>query len=122
MPMALRLTGTLATDALHRALNELVRRHATLRTVFALEGDMPVQRDIGMIELTVPLHDLTHLAVAQREGKAQELAQAEALAPFDLGTGPLIRATLLRLDDQQHILLLRCTCRGRRLVARRAGG
>ncbi|SHM78877.1 amino acid adenylation domain-containing protein [Duganella sacchari] len=105
MPMALRLTGTLATDALNRTLNELVRRHATLRTVFALDGDMPVQRDTGKAELTVPLHDLTHLAVAQRETKAQELAQAEALAPFDLGTGPLIRATLLRLDDQQHILL-----------------
>jgi hypothetical protein len=57
-----------------------VRRHATLRTVFALEGDMPVQRDIGMIELTVPLHDLTHLAVAQRETMAQELAQESARA------------------------------------------
>jgi amino acid adenylation domain-containing protein/non-ribosomal peptide synthase protein (TIGR01720 family) len=105
LPVAVHLVGELNEAALRHTLNEIVRRHEMLRTRFAMLDDAPVQVIAEQLELTLPITDLTELPAAEREAKAQQLAQDEARTPFDLSTGPLIRASLIRLDATDHILL-----------------
>ena len=105
IPSALRLTGTLDVAALERTLVEIVRRHESLRTTFSAIDGMPVQVIAPELALTLPLTDLSALPHGEREVRMQSLAQDEARAPFDLAAGPLIRATLLRLDDSDHVIL-----------------
>ncbi|HEX6911984.1 MAG TPA: amino acid adenylation domain-containing protein, partial [Longimicrobium sp.] len=105
VPYALRLTGPLDVDALERSLSELVRRHETLRTRFPSQGGEPVQVIDPAGPVRIPVADLRALPPNEREERAQEMAVAEAARPFDLRTGPLVRAALLRLDDEEHALL-----------------
>ena len=106
VPAALRLAGELDAETMRRAFEEIVRRHETLRTTFDVQGGEPVQviSDPGNFDL--PLDDLSHLPAAEREAEADRLATAEAAEPFDLGRGPLIRARLLRLAQEEHRLLV----------------
>ena len=109
MPMAVRLDGVLNLDALERTLREIVRRHELLRTTFVMVGGQPVQvirPETHAYEIGLPLVDLSALPQALREVEAKRLARAEGLRPFDLAAGPLLRMTVLRLDDMQHIALL----------------
>jgi len=106
IPSALRLTGTLDIPALNHSLEEIVRRHEALRTTFALVEGQPVQVIASHLAVPLPLVDLGHLSEPTREAEAKRLAMVEAHQPFDLAHGPLLRASLLRLGTQQHILLL----------------
>jgi amino acid adenylation domain-containing protein/non-ribosomal peptide synthase protein (TIGR01720 family) len=106
IPMAMRLVGRLDVAALERSLNEVVRRHEVLRTTFA-EGDgQAVQIIKPSLTLTLPAEDLTGLPESERESETKRLAAQEAQAPFSLTEGPLIRAKLLRLGRQGHVLLV----------------
>ena len=103
---AWRLRGSLNGPALRQALNEIVRRHEALRTSFhAVEGEA-FQVIAPSLELELPLVDLRRLPPADRERDALRLAGEEATRRFDLSTGPLIRASLLRLEDEEHVLLI----------------
>ena len=106
VPHAARLKGQLQPEVLERSLQEIVRRHETLRTSFQVVDDQPVQ--IIDPDVTVPLvqRDLTALPEASREEEARRLAREEAQRPFDLTVAPLMRATLLRLAEDDHVLLL----------------
>ncbi|MGE5672824.1 MAG: amino acid adenylation domain-containing protein, partial [Mycobacterium leprae] len=105
VPFALRLTGSLDVDALTRSLNAIVQRHEALRTTFAAgEGGEPVQIVAPRIDLPLPLTDLSDYP--DPESEAGDRARAEACRPFDLSTGPLLRAALLRLEPTDHLLLL----------------
>jgi amino acid adenylation domain-containing protein len=106
MPIALRLRMPLDVPALIRTLNEIVRRHEVLRTTFSTRDGQPVQVIAAQISLAVRENDLQHLSDANREEEVQRLATAESRRPFDLTRGPLIRAGLLRLGVQDHVLLL----------------
>jgi amino acid adenylation domain-containing protein len=106
MAFALRLDGALNADALGRALDEVVRRHEALRTVFRPAGDGAVQQVLAPAPLGLAAEDLTPLAPDARLAEARRRAAAEAEAPFDLGAGPLLRARLLRLEAEAHVLLL----------------
>ena len=104
-PGALRLLGQLDITALERALSEIVRRHETLRTTFeSVEGN-PVQIISAPRPVTIPLIDLQRLDDVDRERETQKLIDAEARRPFDLLHGPLLRARLLRLREEEHLLL-----------------
>ncbi|HEX2076721.1 MAG TPA: amino acid adenylation domain-containing protein [Longimicrobium sp.] len=105
MPAALRLRGALDPAALRATLDALVRRHETLRTVFAEHDGAPVQLIRDPAPAALAELDLRHLPEAEREAEAGRLAEAEALRPFDLARGPLLRSTLLRLADDDHVLL-----------------
>jgi amino acid adenylation domain-containing protein len=102
----LRLTGTLDTDALHRSLNEIVRRHESLRTHFAIVDDQPVQVIAPSLCLPLQRIDLRDLPPAEREAEARRLGREQARQAFDLAQGPLLRITLLQLSEAEHILLL----------------
>lgn len=101
----LRLTGELDGDALARALGELRRRHEALRTTFATEQGRGVQWVQPAEALPLPCEDFTDLALGEREGRALARARAEALQPFDLGRGPLLRGRLFKLNAREHWLL-----------------
>jgi amino acid adenylation domain-containing protein len=106
LPTAMRLTGLLNVPALEQSLSEVVRRHEALRTIFpAVEGG-PVQVISPAQPLALTVVDLSQLAEAERENQARYIATEEARRPFDLAKGPLLRTALLRLAEQQQILLI----------------
>ena len=106
VPRALRLDGALDADALRRALEEIVDRHESLRTVFRSEAGELWQAVEGSRSVPLPLTDLSELPEGAAEARAMVLAEEEAERPFDLSQGPLLRASLLRLGSRSHILLL----------------
>jgi len=105
IPRAVRLTGKLNESALQHTVNEIVGRHEALRTTFAAADGIPRQVIAERIDVSLNIIDLWELPIAEREVRAQELAQAEAETPFDLSTGPLIRVSLLRLGATDQIVL-----------------
>src|SRR5262245_12997740 len=98
-PIVLRSAEPIDADALARALSEIVCRHEALRTVFFSSAGQIFQRVQPAAAVALPIVDLTCLPAAQREPEAMRLAVAEARTPFDLATGPLLRATLMRLGE-----------------------
>ncbi len=109
MPIPLRLRGRLDVAALAAALAELERRHEAWRTTFALAGEgaeTAVQIVGPPTGLPLPLIDLGALPAQAREAELLRLAQREALRPFDLARGPLVRAVLFSVAGDDHALLL----------------
>jgi amino acid adenylation domain-containing protein len=100
-----RLRGPLAMAALRGALDEIVRRHETLRTTFAQDEDGPVQVVGPAQPQAVPVVDLDGLPREAREAEAGCLATEHARRPFDLARGPLLRITLVRLAPEEHLAL-----------------
>jgi amino acid adenylation domain-containing protein len=105
MARALRLRGPLNIAALEQSFNEIVRRHETLRTTFAAANGQPVQVIAPPEPFRLPVVDLTELPPGEREAVARRLATEEAQSTFDLAKGPLFRAKLLRLGEEDHVLL-----------------
>ncbi len=107
MPAALRLHGTLDREALKKTLDRIVARHENLRTTFVDGADGPRQviahAESGFSLLEI---DLEAMSADVREAELMRLVGREARAPFDLSTGPLIRGALVRLDHDDHALLL----------------
>lgn len=106
IPVGLRLVGALDTEALERSLNEIVRRHEVLRVGYPSVGGQPVQVVLTSLTLSIPVVDLTGLPPAEREIEARRLADDEAERPFDLTRAPLLRATVIRVAPEDHVLLL----------------
>ncbi len=106
MPGGLRLTGELDPAALERALGEVIRRHEILRTTFQGTAGAPVQVIAPFTGLTLPVEDLSGLDRAEAEDAVKQRVADEAALPFDLAAGPLFRPILLRLGEQEHVLLL----------------
>lgn len=106
MTLNLRLTGPLQVAALERSLGEVIRRHEVLRTTFPIVDGQVVQKIWPAPTFTLPVLDLQEYPPGEQESQVQRLAQAEAQRSFDLTNSPLLRATLLRLSEQQHVLLL----------------
>ncbi|MFY0567871.1 non-ribosomal peptide synthase/polyketide synthase [Archangium lansingense] len=106
IPVALRLEGPLDTVALERALEEVVRRHEVLQASFQSREGEPVLCFSGPLRLPLAPVDLSALDVGTRNETVERLASEESSRPFELSQGPLLRATLLRLGEQEHVLLL----------------
>ncbi|MCD9120743.1 non-ribosomal peptide synthetase [Cupriavidus sp. UGS-1] len=106
IPRAVRLRGTLDQPALQKTFDALVERHESLRTTFHQEGEQAVQRIHPPASLPIAISDLRDIGSAERDASVQSMVDAEAQAPFDLEQGPLLRVRLLRLADDDHILLV----------------
>jgi len=106
IPIAVAMSGELSFDALERSLNAIVRRHEVLRTTFRLENNQPVQVIAPELKLTVEVFDLTSVPATEQQGVVSRMAIEGASAIFNLRTGPLFRAAVLRLNQRDHVLLL----------------
>jgi FkbH-like protein len=106
MPAAVRLKGHLDVAALEQAFGEIIRRHESLRTTFALVEEQPRQIIAPAQTFTLPVVELSHLPEEEREAEAHRLTEEEARRGFDLARGPLLRVQLLRLAPEDHALLL----------------
>ena len=104
-PESFRLTGPLDVEAFRRAVTELTRRHEALRTTFHTIAGEPVQVIAPEIHCHVPLVNLCGIPADQRETEAKTRAELDASTPFDLEAGPLLRATLLHLGENEYVLL-----------------
>ncbi len=108
IPSATRLTGRLDVAALRGALNEVVRRHESLRTSFVVAADdgRPLQVVGPPAPLAMPMVDLAALPAAVREPEVERLAEEEGERPFDLSGDRLVRAALLRCGPEEHVALI----------------
>lgn len=108
LAVAHRLDGPLDAEALERSFDALVRRHEALRTTLAeVDGEI-MQRvgETGSAPFRLTTLDLRPLDPGRRDDALHAHTEAEAATPFDLERGPLLRATLLRMADTEHRLLL----------------
>jgi hypothetical protein len=106
VPAVMRMPGPVNVRALEWTINEIVRRHAVLRTTFVSQGGEPVQVIAPELKLLLPANDLERFSGPEQEQETQRLAAEEAQQVFDLSRGPLLRIRLLRLAAQDHLLLL----------------
>ncbi|MDF5727929.1 MAG: amino acid adenylation domain-containing protein [Rhizonema sp. PD38] len=106
LPSAVHLKGWLNVSVFSQSLNEIVQRHEMLRTTFTTVVGQLVQAIAPTLTFTFPVVNLQELSELERETEVQRLTVAEAQRPFNLTQGPLLRATLLQLDEAEYIVLL----------------
>ena len=105
--LAVRVSGELDTVAVERALREILRRHESLRTVFPLVGDDPVQEILPPgTRLDLERTSLGDIAAADREDAALRAVTAFVEQPLDLTTDLLTRATLIEMGERDHVLVV----------------
>jgi NRPS condensation-like uncharacterized protein len=105
VPYAVGLTGHLDTAVLKRTLNEITRRHEVLRTSFPATEGKPLQVISPAQDMSLPLVDLREMSATATEPEVERLIAGDARRPFDLESGPLMRATVLKLKEEEYILL-----------------
>ena len=106
IPMAVRLRGSLNVPVLNRVINEIIRRHESLRTTFATIDNKPVQIIHPKMQLPVLFTDFSNFTKEQQEIESKRMLSNEARHSFNLQAGPLIRIHLVRLSREEHLALL----------------
>ena len=106
IPTAIELLGLLDVAVLKRSIDEIIRRHESLRTTFAAVSGRPIQIIAPTHTLKLPIINLHNITGSLQEAEVLQFAAAAAKQPFDLMTGPLLRTKLLSLSDTKHVLLL----------------
>jgi amino acid adenylation domain-containing protein len=103
--LACELRGALNVLALERSLQEIVRRHGALRTRFVMEDGEPVQEIEPSVEFQLRLLKLSHEDRAgDRRKQAEEVFTTDGAKPFDLQSAPLLRGTLIQMDEEEYAL------------------
>lgn len=102
---SVRLKGSLNVAALEQSFNEIVRRHEVLRTSFTDVDGHPVQKIASALNITLPIINLGELLEEKREIEVRRLASSQARQSFDLTQDALLRTTLLRLKEEEHVLV-----------------
>ncbi|MDB9526778.1 amino acid adenylation domain-containing protein, partial [Oscillatoria sp. CS-180] len=106
IPTAVRVQGALSVDLLQHSLEQIIQRHESLRTAFK-DADGQARIEIHTeVEIEIPLIDLTGLNEANQREQVREQLQREARTPFNLSQAPLLRMRLLRLAEDDHVVLL----------------
>jgi amino acid adenylation domain-containing protein len=103
-PIAVKIQGKLNIPALEKSINEIIRRHEVLRTSFITIKGQPVQSIAPHLTIPLPVTDLREIPVAERNAIAQDLLIQQAREPFDLQAAPLIRTSLIWLDETEYLL------------------
>ncbi|BBP58423.1 non-ribosomal peptide synthase/polyketide synthase [Pseudomonas sp. St316] len=106
IPSALRLKGPLDVPALERSFNALVERHESLRTTFIERGEQAVQVIHPQMPLCIALEALPAGSPASQDDSLKVFVEREIARPFDLRQGPLLRVSLLKIAEDDHVLVL----------------
>ncbi|MGB1390824.1 MAG: condensation domain-containing protein, partial [Paracoccaceae bacterium] len=106
VPEALTLNGALDTDALAQALSAVVARHEILRTHYLMVDGVSRQKVRDPFPVPLPVQDITDLTEAEQTSAVEQAVTGEWRRPFDLANGPVLRARLLRLKLDRHVLLV----------------
>ena len=101
-----RISVRISAVVLQRCVDEVLRRHESLRTVFRSEEGVPVQVILAQQPVQVQIKDLGALAAVERERELSRVTAEEARRPFQLEQGPLFRVTLVRLQETHYVLLM----------------
>jgi amino acid adenylation domain-containing protein len=99
------LSGQLQVEVIEQGFNEVIRRHEILRTAFPSENGQPVQVIAQGWHLAVQVADVRDIEGSTSESVALALAKEEVVRPFNLSRGPLLRTLLLRLHDDEYVLI-----------------
>ena len=105
-PRVIRLTGSLDIEALERALNHIIARHEVLRTTIELVDGSPMERIAAHRTIELPAIDLRSYIAQNRDAEARRLIDETIRHPFNLSSDRMLRVLLLRLADNEHILVL----------------
>ena len=106
VPMVARALGALNVKALRESLNEIVRRHESLRTNFLRMGERPIPVIADKLMLNVAVIDFTLLSEKQVKAKLEELLGRERERAFDLAREPLIRCCVVKLSESEHVIAM----------------
>ena len=106
LSVALRLQGVLQVSAFEQSINEIVKRHNALRTIFVTINRQPIQKIASYNGVKLPVKDLSSLSVGKKETEIRRLAREDAHQAFNLAKGPLYRVSLLKLSNAEYIFLL----------------
>src|SRR5439155_19951975 len=106
VPHGYRLRGPLDLRALEASFNEVLKRHEALRTTFVTQAGEPEQHIHPELTIAINVAELDHLPAEEREDRLQALASEESIKSFDLSVLPLIRASLFKLAQAEHVLII----------------
>ena len=106
VPVAIRLEGTLSAEALRLSLEKIVRRHESLRTVISFTEGKLTQAVLPEPDISFSHLDLEAWPASQQKLQARKAVDTEARRPFNLALGPLLRCTLIRLGEREHIFVV----------------
>ncbi|HEU4834641.1 MAG TPA: amino acid adenylation domain-containing protein, partial [Pyrinomonadaceae bacterium] len=106
LSVAVRLVGRLDVAVLEQSLNEIIRRHESLRTTFVTVEHKAVQMINSAAPLKLRVEDLSQLSDAERQSEIARLVREEQKRPFDLANGPLLRMRLTHLNAGEHVAIL----------------
>src|SRR6267143_4710135 len=106
LPIGYHLKGQLDSTALENSFNEVIKRHEALRTTFAVKDGEPLQFIHPDFKIKITITDLTHLTGEQCHNRLQALASEESVRSFDLSHLPLIRVSLYKLAQAEHVLII----------------
>ena len=104
--LALRILGVLDVGALDRAFGTILRRHESLRTRFEFKNGEATQLIGPPYPFAIKMIDVSSMPIAEAQSRARQLLQENAIEPFNLSTGPLLRASLVRLQADHHVLMI----------------
>jgi len=105
LPFCIEIEGPLDVGALIGAINDVVARHEPLRTIFPAGGSSARQKILPSLVVDAPLEDLRARSAEEQEAVVQAAMRAEAATPYDIASGPLLRARLFRRTDDLHVLV-----------------
>jgi amino acid adenylation domain-containing protein/non-ribosomal peptide synthase protein (TIGR01720 family) len=106
LPAGFRLQGKLDVEVLTDALNQVIARHEALRTVFQEADGQPRQVVLSSVTVDIPVVDLRDVPTEEQPAELTKLTEAEAQGIFDLTRGPLVRARVWRIGEEEYVLLM----------------
>lgn len=104
IPAALEISGALNVTALEKSINEIVKRHESLRTIFKSRSGKPYQEILPEAPVVLEVQDLSGMETEEQENHIQKLAREEAQKPFNLSEGPLFRVSLVKTGETAHVI------------------
>ncbi|MEE3956199.1 condensation domain-containing protein [Peribacillus frigoritolerans] len=106
IPFGIRLNGILDEKSLERSISEILARHESLRTNFPIQDGKPIASIQKQYDFSLSTVDLQDIDESFQEDELNRIHMDESLRPFDLATGPLFRAKLLKLNSEYHVLII----------------